>query len=110
LDRWSHAFLSTIALRVQFIGVFYGVWTLRTWFSTTTLLSMILISLFAAPRLYLDNQALIDAHVAKTNDLVQQHVGKGRSVAQGHWTNAFSKVEQFAQTRGLMSKKVEKAE
>ncbi|KAF9349966.1 reticulon-like protein of the endoplasmic reticulum [Mortierella sp. AD094] len=78
---------------LKFIGIFYVIWTLRTWFSTTTLLSIILISLFAAPRLYLDNQSLIDGHVAKTNDLVQ-----------GHLNTAYSKVEQFAQEKGLVKK------
>ncbi|KAF8984875.1 reticulon-like protein of the endoplasmic reticulum [Entomortierella lignicola] len=78
---------------MKFIGIFYAVWTLRTWFSTTTLLSLILISLFAAPRLYFDNQSLIDGHVAKTNDLVQ-----------GHLNTAYSKVEQFAQEKGLLKK------
>ncbi|KAF9166523.1 reticulon-like protein of the endoplasmic reticulum [Mortierella sp. AD010] len=78
---------------LKFIGIFYVIWTLRTWFSTTTLLSIVLISLFAAPRLYLDNQALIDGHVAKTNDLVQ-----------GHLNTAYSKAEQFAKEKGLMRK------
>ncbi|KAG0050842.1 Reticulon-4 [Gryganskiella cystojenkinii] len=95
---------------LKFIGIFYGIWTLRSWFSTTTLLSLILISLFAAPRLYLDNQALIDAHVAKTNDLVQQHVGKGRQVAQEQWTSVYSKAEQFAKDKGLLKKSAVKVE
>ncbi|KAF9903806.1 reticulon-like protein of the endoplasmic reticulum [Linnemannia zychae] len=89
---------------LKFIGLFYAIWTLRTWFSTTTLLSLILVSLFAAPRLYLDNQTLIDAQVAKTSDLVQAHVGKGRQVAQEQWTSVYSKAEQFAQDKGLLKK------
>ncbi|GJJ76010.1 hypothetical protein EMPS_08368 [Entomortierella parvispora] len=95
---------------LKFVGIFYGIWTLRTWFSTTTLLSLILVSLFAAPRLYLDNQALIDAHVAKTNELVQQHVGKGRQVAQEQWTSVYSKAEQFAKDKGLLKKSAVKTE
>ncbi|KAG0274872.1 reticulon-like protein of the endoplasmic reticulum [Linnemannia exigua] len=95
---------------LKFIGIFYAIWTLRTWFSTTTLLSLILVSLFAAPRLYLDNQTLIDAHVAKTNDLVQAHVGKGRQVAQEQWTATYSKVEQFAKDKGLLKKAPVKTE
>ncbi|KAF9431750.1 reticulon-like protein of the endoplasmic reticulum [Entomortierella beljakovae] len=78
---------------LKYIGIFYVIWTLRTWFSTTSLLAMILVSLFAAPRLYLDNQELIDSHVAKTNDVVM-----------GHVNTAYSKVEQFAQEKGLMKK------
>jgi len=89
---------------LKFVGIFYGIWTLRSWFSTTTLLSLVLISLFAAPRLYLDNQALIDAHVAKVNDLAQQHVGKGRQVAQDHLKNVYTKAEQFAKDKGLLKK------
>ncbi|KAF9156341.1 reticulon-like protein of the endoplasmic reticulum, partial [Mortierella sp. AD010] len=95
---------------LKFIGIFYVIWTLRTWFSTTTLLSLILVSLFAAPRLYLDNQALIDAHVAKTNDLVQAHVGKGRQVAQEHFNSVYSKAEQFAKDKGLLKKSDKKVE
>lgn len=72
---------------------------------------MILISAFAAPPLYLDNQVVIDAHIAKTNDLVQQHVGKGRQLVSEQWSGVSSKVEQFAKDKGLLSKKkVEKAE
>ncbi|KAF9129072.1 reticulon-like protein of the endoplasmic reticulum [Mortierella sp. 14UC] len=89
---------------LKFIGIFYAIWTLRTWFSTTTLLSLILVSLFAAPRLYLDNQTVIDAHVAKTNNLLQAHVGKGRQVAQEQWTSVYSKAEQFAKDKGLLKK------
>ncbi|KAK3826134.1 MAG: Reticulon-domain-containing protein [Benniella sp.] len=78
---------------LKYIGIFYTVWTLRTWFSTTTLLSMVLVSLFAAPRLYLDNQKVID-----------EHVGKGRQLAQEQWSAAYSKAEQFAQDKGLLKK------
>jgi hypothetical protein len=65
---------------------------------------LILVSLFAAPRLYLDNQALIDAQVAKTSDLVQAHVGKGRQVAQEQWSSVYNKAEQFAKDKGLLKK------
>lgn len=65
---------------------------------------MIIISLFAAPRLYLDNQVLIDAQVAKTNDLVQAHVGKGRQVAQEQWNSVYNKAEQFAKDKGILKK------
>ncbi|KAF8939387.1 Reticulon-domain-containing protein [Dissophora ornata] len=95
---------------LKFVGIFYAIWTLRSWFSTTSLLSMILISLFAAPRLYLDNQTLVDAHLAKANDLVQAHVGKGREVAQGHWDTVYSKAEQFAKEKGLLKKSDKKIE
>ncbi|KAI1311877.1 reticulon-like protein of the endoplasmic reticulum [Mortierella claussenii] len=95
---------------LKFIGIFYAIWTLRTWFSTTTLLSLILVSLFAAPRLYLDNQALIDAQVAKTNDLVQARVGKGRQVAQEQFNSVYSKAEQFAKDKGLLKKADKKLE
>ncbi|KAI7816704.1 Reticulon-domain-containing protein [Gamsiella multidivaricata] len=95
---------------LKFIGIFYAIWTLRSWFSTTTLLSMIIISLFAAPRIYLDNQSLIDANVAKTNNLVQQHVGKGRQVAQEQWSSVYTKAEQFAKDKGLMKKSDKKLE
>ncbi|KAF8984999.1 reticulon-like protein of the endoplasmic reticulum [Entomortierella lignicola] len=95
---------------LKFIGIFYAIWTLRTWFSTTTLLSLILISLFAAPRLYLDNQTVIDAHVAKTNDLVQAHVGKGRQLAQDNLYSVYSKAEQFAKEKGLLKKTDKKLE
>ena len=66
---------------------------------------MILISVFAAPRLYLDNQVIVDAHIAKTNDLVQQHIGKGHQLVTEQWTGVSSKVEQFAKDKGLLSKK-----
>ncbi|KAF9920242.1 reticulon-like protein of the endoplasmic reticulum [Linnemannia zychae] len=89
---------------LKFIGIFYAIWTLRTWFSTTTLLSIILVTVFATPRLYLDNQTLIDAHAAKANNLIQAHVGKGRQVAQEQWTNVYSKAEQFAKDKGLLKK------
>ncbi|KAF9113299.1 reticulon-like protein of the endoplasmic reticulum [Mortierella sp. AM989] len=95
---------------LKFIGIFYTIWTLRTWFSTTTLLSLILISIFAAPRLYLDNQTLIDTHVAKTNNLVQAHVGKGRQVAQEQFNSVYSKAEQFAKDKGLLKKADKKIE
>ncbi|KAI1298193.1 hypothetical protein EDD11_006875, partial [Mortierella claussenii] len=85
-----------------YIGIFYALWTLRTWFSMTTLLAAVLVSLFAVPRIYIDNQQLIDSQVAKTNDLVQEHVGKGRQVAQDQWTAVYSKAEQFAQDKGLL--------
>ncbi|KAG0241977.1 Reticulon-domain-containing protein [Mortierella sp. GBAus27b] len=78
---------------LKYIGIFYTVWTLRTWFSTTTLLAMILVSLFTAPRLYLDNQELIDGHV-----------DTGRKLAQDQWNTTYSKVEQFAQDKGLLKK------
>ncbi|KAF9978536.1 reticulon-like protein of the endoplasmic reticulum [Actinomortierella ambigua] len=95
---------------LKFIGISYAVWTLRTWFSTTTLLAAILISLFAFPRLYLDNQTVIDAQVAKTNELVQAHVGKGRQIVQEQWTNVSSKVETLARDRGLLKKSDKKLE
>ncbi|KAG0295434.1 Reticulon-4 [Dissophora globulifera] len=95
---------------LKFIGIFYAIWTLRSWFATTTLLSMILVSLFAAPRIYLDNQAVIDAQVAKTNDLVQAHVGKGRQMAQEQWTSVYSKAEQFAADKGILKKSDKKTE
>ncbi|KAG0252633.1 reticulon-like protein of the endoplasmic reticulum [Mortierella polycephala] len=95
---------------LKFIGIFYAIWTLRTWFSTTTLMSMIIVSLFAAPRLYLDNQTVIDAQMAKTNELVYAHVDQGRKVAQEQWTNAYSKAEKFAQDKGLMKKSDKKME
>ncbi|KAF9918706.1 Reticulon-4 [Lobosporangium transversale] len=94
---------------LKFMGIFYAIWTLRTWFSTTTLLSAVLISLFTFPRLYIDNQTLIDSHVAKTSDLVQEQVGKGRQKAQEHLSSVYTKAEQFAQSKGLM-KKAQKAE
>ncbi|KAG0211086.1 hypothetical protein BGX28_008514 [Mortierella sp. GBA30] len=87
---------------LKFIGVFYTTWTLRTWFSTTTLLSLILISLFAAPRIYLDNQELIDARLTKTNDVVQGHVGKVRHTVQEQWTSVYSKAEKFAHEKGIL--------
>ncbi|KAF9939044.1 Reticulon-like protein [Modicella reniformis] len=95
---------------LKFVGIFYFIWTLRTWFSTTTLLSVVLVSLFAAPRIYLDHQTLIDAHVAKTNDLVQAHVGKGRSAAQQQWNTVYSKAEQFAKDKGIIKKSDKKTE
>ncbi|KAF9377016.1 Reticulon-like protein [Podila verticillata] len=93
-----------------FIALSYTVWTLRTWFSTTTLLSLILIFFFAAPRLYLDNQTLIDSQVAKTSELAQQHVGKGRQLVQEQWTTVYSKVETFAKDKGLLKKSDKKTE
>jgi len=95
---------------LKFIGYFYAIWTLRTWFSTTTLLSLIIVSLFAAPRLYLDNQTLIDAQAAKANELVQAHVGKGRQAAQDQWNNVYTKAEQFAKEKGLLKKSDKKLE
>ncbi|KAI8360954.1 Reticulon-domain-containing protein [Mortierella sp. GBAus27b] len=95
---------------LKFVGIFYAIWTLRTWFSTTTLLSVVLVSLFAAPRIYIDHQALIDSHVAKTNDLVQAHVGKGREAVQQQWNVVYSKAEQFAQDKGLLKKSEKKLE
>lgn len=95
---------------LKFIGLFYAIWTLRTWFSTTTLLSLITVTLFAAPRIYLDNQALIDAHVAKTSDLVQAHVDKGRQTAQSHWSNVYTQAEQFAKDKGILKKSDKKTE
>ncbi|KAF9984433.1 reticulon-like protein of the endoplasmic reticulum [Mortierella antarctica] len=95
---------------LKFIGIFYTVWTLRTWFSTTTLLSMILVSLFAAPRIYLDNQQVIDTHLAQTNNIVQAHVGKGCKMAQEQWTNVYTKAEHFAQEKGLLKKTETKQE
>ncbi|KAF9906502.1 reticulon-like protein of the endoplasmic reticulum [Lobosporangium transversale] len=95
---------------LKFIGIFYAIWTLRTWFSTTTLLSLILVSLFAAPRIYLDNQTLIDTQVAKTSNLVQAHVGKGRQVAQEQFNSVYSKAEQFAKEKGLVKKSDKKLE
>lgn len=65
---------------------------------------MVLVSLFAAPRIYLDNQTLIDAQLAKANELAQAHVGKGREAAQQQWSNVYSKAEQFAQDKGLLKK------
>ncbi|KAG0366738.1 Reticulon-domain-containing protein [Gamsiella multidivaricata] len=91
---------------LKYIGIFYAVWTLRTWFATTTLLAMILVSLFAVPRLYIDNQTLIDAQVAKANGLVQEHVEKGRQMAQEQW----NKVEGFAKSKGLLKKSEIKTE
>jgi len=95
---------------LKYVGIFYAIWTLRTWFSTTTLLSMILVSIFAAPRIYLDNQAVIDAQVAKTNGLVQAQVGKGRQLAQEQWTSVYSKAEQFAADKGILKKSDKKME
>ncbi|KAK3843106.1 MAG: Reticulon-domain-containing protein, partial [Linnemannia gamsii] len=89
---------------LKFIGIFYAIWTLRTWFSTTTLISMILVSLFAAPRIYIDNQTVIDAQMAKTNEIVQAHVGKGRQIAQEQFSAVYTKAEQFAQDKGIMKK------
>ncbi|KAF9963249.1 Reticulon-like protein [Modicella reniformis] len=80
---------------LKYIGISYTIWTLRTWFSTTTLLSMVLVSLFAAPRLYLDHQELIDTQVVK-----------GRQIAQDQWTAAYSKAELFAQDKGILKKPV----
>ncbi|KAG0026552.1 Reticulon-like protein [Podila clonocystis] len=93
-----------------FIALSYTVWTLRTWFSTTTLLSLILIFFFAAPRLYLDNQTVIDAQVAKTSELAQQHVGKTRQMVQEQWTSVYSKAESFAKDKGLLKKSEKKTE
>ncbi|KAF9082671.1 reticulon-like protein of the endoplasmic reticulum [Mortierella sp. AD031] len=95
---------------LKFIGIFYAIWTLRTWFSTTTLISMVLVSLFAAPRIYLDNQTVIDSQVAKTNEIVQAHVGKGRQLAQRQFSAVYEKAEQFAQDKGLMKKSEKKTE
>ncbi|KAF9585065.1 reticulon-like protein of the endoplasmic reticulum [Lunasporangiospora selenospora] len=95
---------------LKFIGIFYALWTLRTWFSTTTLLSFVIVSLFAAPRIYLDNQTLIDAHLAKANEAVQAQVGKGRQVAQEQWTTVYSKAEQFAKDKGILKKSEKKTE
>ncbi|KAF8936512.1 Reticulon-domain-containing protein [Dissophora ornata] len=95
---------------LKYIGIFYSIWTLRTWFSTTTLLCMILVSIFAAPRLYLDNQELIDAHVANTNDLVQARMDKGRQMAQEQWTTVYSKGEQFAKDKGILKQSEKKTE
>ncbi|KAF9570792.1 hypothetical protein EC968_001392 [Mortierella alpina] len=95
---------------LKFIGIFYTIWTLRTWFSTTTLLSMILVSLFAAPRIYLDNQQVIDTHLAQTNNIVQAHVGKGCQMAQEKWTNVYTKAEHFAHEKGLLKKTETKQE
>ncbi|KAF9325335.1 reticulon-like protein of the endoplasmic reticulum, partial [Podila minutissima] len=93
-----------------FIGLSYIVWTLRTWFSTTTLLSLILIFFFTAPRLYRDNQTVIDAQVAKTSELAHQHVDKGRQMAQEQWTSVYSKAETFAKEKGLLKKSEKKTE
>ncbi|KAF9911296.1 reticulon-like protein of the endoplasmic reticulum [Linnemannia zychae] len=95
---------------LKFIGIFYAIWTLRTWFSTTTLISMILVSLFAAPRIYIDNQTVIDAQVAKTNELVQAHVGKGRQIAQEQFSAVYNKAEQFAKEKGILKKDDKKTE
>lgn len=95
---------------LKFIGIFYAIWTLRTWFSTTTLLSLILISLFAAPRIYLDNQTVIDAHVVKTYGVVQAQAEKGRVVVQDQWNNVYSQAEKFAQDKGLLKKADKKQE
>jgi len=95
---------------LKFIGIFYAIWTLRTWFSTTTLISVILVSLFAAPRIYIDNQTVIDAQMAKTNEIMQAHVGKGIQIAQDQFSAVYTKAEQFAQEKGIMKKSEKKTE
>ncbi|KAF9425978.1 Reticulon-like protein [Podila epigama] len=95
---------------LSFIAASYAVWTLRTWFSTTTLLSLILVTVFATPRLYLDNQTVIDAHVAKTAELAQTHLGKTREVVHGHFTTVYTKVETIAKEKGLLKKSEKKTE
>lgn len=71
---------------------------------------MILVSLFAAPRIYIDNQTVIDAQVAKTNEIVQAQVGKGKQIAQKQFSAVYSKAEQFAQDKGIMKKNDKKTE
>ncbi|KAF9585519.1 reticulon-like protein of the endoplasmic reticulum [Lunasporangiospora selenospora] len=94
---------------LKFIGIFYGLWTLRTWFSTTTLLAAVVVSFFAMPRIYLDNQAVIDAHVAKTCDLVHEHTAKGCKMAETQWNSVYTRTETMLQEKGLL-KKTEKSE
>ncbi|KAG0255178.1 reticulon-like protein of the endoplasmic reticulum [Mortierella polycephala] len=95
---------------LKYIGLFYAIWTLQTWFSTTTLLSLIVVVLFTAPRLYLDNRAVIDANLAKTNDLVQTHVGSSCQVAQEQLGMVYTKAENFAKGKGLLKKDDKKTE
>jgi len=71
---------------------------------------MILVSLFAVPRIYVDNQVLIDSQMAKTNEVVQAHVGKGRQMAQEQFSTVYNKAEQFAQEKGLLKKSNKKTE
>ncbi|KAF9932553.1 Reticulon-like protein [Linnemannia zychae] len=95
---------------LKFIGIFYAIWTLRTWFSTTTLMAMILVSLFALPRIYLDNQTVIDAQVSKTNEIVTAQMDKGKQIAQKQFSAVYNKAEQFAKEKGIMKKSDKKTE
>ncbi|KAF9180939.1 reticulon-like protein of the endoplasmic reticulum [Haplosporangium sp. Z 767] len=92
------------------ICLFYAIWTLRTWFSTTTLLSVIVVVLFVVPRLYLDNRAVIDANLAKTNELVQARVSSSCQIAQEQLRMVYTKAENLAKEKGLLKKDGKKTE
>ncbi|KAI8328505.1 Reticulon-domain-containing protein [Chlamydoabsidia padenii] len=88
------------------VTVSYLIWTLAKYVSTKYLVGFFLVSAFSFPRLYLQHQELIDAHVA-------QHSENARVLAQQYGGVASAKAQQFYDQAWASLKKqpkVQKAE
>ncbi|CAO3589348.1 unnamed protein product [Absidia cylindrospora] len=88
------------------VGVSYLLWTLAKYISTKYLVGFFLVSAFSFPRLYLQHQEVIDAHVA-------QHSEKARVLAKQYGGVASVKAQQlYDQAWASLKKqpKVQKAE
>ncbi|ORX60583.1 hypothetical protein DM01DRAFT_1380881 [Hesseltinella vesiculosa] len=80
------------------LGVSYFVWTLAKYISTKYLVGFFLISAFSLPRLYLQHQTVIDAHVAhhgeKARVLAKQYGGVATEKAQQLYDQAWTAIKK----------------
>ncbi|KAI8060488.1 Reticulon-domain-containing protein [Gongronella butleri] len=80
------------------LGVSYFVWTLAKYISTKYLVAFFVISAFSLPRLYLQHQAVIDAHVAHHGEqarvLAKQYGGVASEKAQQLYDQAWAAIKK----------------
>ncbi|ORZ12301.1 Reticulon-domain-containing protein [Absidia repens] len=80
------------------VGVSYLLWTLAKYISTKYLVGFFLVSAFSFPRLYLQHQEVIDAHVAQHSEnarvLAKQYGGVASVKAQQLYDQAWASLKK----------------
>ncbi|KAG9296879.1 hypothetical protein G9A89_006834 [Geosiphon pyriformis] len=86
---------------LKYVGIFYVVWTVASWFSFRSIFGTIVILGFAVPKLYKQNQEVVDRHVTHAHGLVRSHLDRGLEIASARLKPYIEKGKSFAASSGV---------
>jgi len=88
---------------MKYVGIFYVIWTIASWFSFHTIAAIGVITAFAVPKFYKHNQELVNKHLDNAKVVGQSYFDRGVDVVTKNTGDVIPKIQKFAASKGWVA-------